>query len=208
MHHTTWPLGVLHLGESRAKAIEFYEKAIALQPGAKINAVFCNRIAQLYAYTTWAGGPDWATRRAEAIAWWRRCVKETNPQQSIWIEAQMGLGCTTFLARRANEGIESYQAVLAMDPEKMELPDWRVSPDPNTEYERRQREEELARIRRRAQESRLKAVELIHYVMVRADRKAAAVTLLKIAKQYEGTPVGQRAAEFADDALKRTSKQF
>ena len=189
------------------KAIECYEKAIALQPGAKINAVLCNRIAELYAYAG-AGGFGWTERRAKAIAWWRRCVELTNPHQSVWIKAQMGLGCTTFLVKKAQEGIESYQAVLAIDPEQMEVPDWRVAPDPNTEHGRRQRQGQLAVIRKLAQQSRLKAVEMIHYVMMRSDRKATVATLLKIAKQHKGTPIGKRAAELVDDALKRTGKRL
>jgi hypothetical protein len=182
------------------KAMEFYAKAIALQPGAKINAALCHRIAQIHAYRLGV--------RAPAIVWWRRCLKETNPHQTIWIEAQMGLGSTTFLEEKCDEAVAAYEAVLAVDTEKMELPDWQARPEPTTDTARRSREAELAVVRKMAEESRLKAVELTHYVMMLRDRKAAASTLARIAKRYEGTPVGKRAAELAVDALKRTSQKL
>jgi tetratricopeptide (TPR) repeat protein len=188
------------------KAIELYEKAIELQAGAKINAVLASRIAQIYAYTTWPG-TEWRTRWAKAIVWWRRCIQATSPRQLLWVHAQMGLGSTTFLARKPDEAVAAFEAVLAADPERMELPDWKVWRDPSTERGQRERQEELARIRSDAQRARIVAVEKIHYVMMRADRKAAAGALLKVARQYEGTPVGQRAAELADQALKATSHE-
>lgn len=190
-----------------SKAIELYEKAIELQPGAKINAILSSRIAQIYAYTTWPG-MERRTRWAKATVWWRRCIQETNPRQILWAQAQMGLGCTTFLSRKPGEGVAAFEAVLAIDPEKMELPVWKAWPEASTERGQRQRDAELTRIREDAQRARLKAVEMVHYVMMRADRQAAAGRLLKIARQYEGTPVGQRAAELADQALKRTSHEF
>ena len=188
-----------------SKAVELYERAIALQPGAKINAVLASRIAQLYSYAIWPA-MDWQTRRAKAIPWWRRAIEESGPQHLLWAHAQVGLASTAFLARKPGEAIAAYEAVLAVDTDKMEVPNWKAWPDPNTERGRRQREAELARIRKEAQRFRMKAVEMVHYVMMRANRKAAAGALFRIAKQYKGTPVGQRAAALGEEALKRTSK--
>ena len=191
----------------RDKAIELYEKAIALQPGARINAELAHRIAQLYSHYA---DPRLGIRAepAKSVQWWQRTIQETNPRQLLWACAHMGLGCNKFISKEPNAGVAAFRAILTLDPDKIELPDWKAWPDPSTEHGRRQREEELARLRKDAHKIRVKAVEKIHYVMMRADRKAAAVTLLRIAKQYEGTPVGQRAAELADDALKRTSTEF
>jgi len=83
--------------EDRDKAIALYEEAIALQPGARINAVLADRIAELYAfYECRERGirPD----RAKAASWWERCIELTDPSQRMWAEAHMGLGGSLLLS--------------------------------------------------------------------------------------------------------------
>lgn len=83
---------------NRDKAIMFYEKAIAAQPGASINAAIANRIAQLYAFYE-----DKASNvhpiATKAAHWWNRSIEGTSPKQLLWAQAQMGIASASIMGR-------------------------------------------------------------------------------------------------------------
>ena len=113
-----------------------YEKAMALQPGAKINAVVANRIAQLYGYygdRRRGIRPDYA----KALQWWSRCIEETDPKQILWAEAHMGLGCMRVLVGKPRESAADFKAILDLDVIGVEWPPWKVKPDTATEHGKR-----------------------------------------------------------------------
>jgi len=179
----------------REAAVAAYEQAMVLQPQAKINADLANRVAQLYAFSK---SPD----RAKAVAWWRRCIAQTAPDQLLWARAHMGIGCATFLAGRPKEAVEAFSAILELDPDRVEWPDWRVRPDPRLPSGRRILGEEMARIRKEAAAIKIKAVEKIHYVLVRHDGAAAVSAMIDVAKQHAGSPVAARASELARQSIR------
>lgn len=178
----------------RDQAAAFYERAIAIQPGAKINAVLADRVAQIYAfYEDRKKGirPD----PAKAVSWWGRCIEMTTPRQLLWGQAYMGMGCASFTSGRAQAAADAFRAILKLDPEQMELPDWRVwSPG--------QAEQEKARVRELAKQLRLKAIDKVHYALIRADGAVAVAALLDIAKAHKGTPVGQHASLLAAKTMR------
>lgn len=186
----------------RDKAVALYEKAMALQPGAKINALLANRIAELYGYY---GNrqkgiyPD----HAKALQWWTRCLEETNNKQILWAEAHMGIACMRVLAGKPRDSADDFRTILNLDVIGVEWPQWNVKPDTMTAAGRERYEREMIRLRDRAEELHVNAVEKIEYVLVRVDGAAAVSTLLGIAKEYKGLPAGDRAAELAQAVLKR-----
>jgi tetratricopeptide (TPR) repeat protein len=174
----------------RDRAVSFYEQAIVLQPGAKINALVAARIAQLYAYyedRTKGAIAD----PARAILWWERCIELSGPRHILWAEAQAGLGSARFLTGAREEAAVAFRSVLDIDPENMEPPDWRVW---STPYQRVLMARELAKLKKRAKRAREKAVDSIYYVLVRHDGAAAVSAMAETAERYHGTPVGNQAA--------------
>jgi len=191
----------------REKAVTFYQKAIALQPGAKMNAWIAARIAQLYAYY----GDRTKGVRAEprkALPWWQRCIQETNPRQLLWAEAQAGLGSASFLTGDPETAAEAFRAILALEPETMELPDWRVWPHGDTEARRTRLEGERARVRQKADRARTKAVDNLYYVLIRYDGAAAVSAMADIAHDHRGTAVAEQATKLLAKALNSESSSI
>lgn len=185
----------------RDRAVAMYEKAMTLQPGAKINAVLTNRIGELYGYygdRRRGIRPDYA----KALQWWTRCIDETNSKQILWAEAHMGLGCMRVLVGQPRESAADFKAILNLDVIGVEWPPWKVKPDTAMEHGKRRYEREMIRLRDRAEELHIKAVDKIHYVLLRVDGAAAVSTLLEIARTYEGLPVGDHAAKLAQRVLR------
>lgn len=185
----------------REKARALYEKAMALQPGAKINAALANRIAQMYA---WYANPAKGTRPEPATAayWWRRCINETNRRQLLWGHAHMGLGCASFLSGKPCEAAAALKAILELDVLNVEWPAWKVKPNVEHESARRCFELEMIRVRDRAEQMQIKAVDTLQYVLVRTDGASAVSALVEIAAEYEGLPVGAHARRLAGKTLK------
>ncbi|NQT53074.1 hypothetical protein HQ576_13535 [bacterium] len=186
----------------REKAVALYEQAMALQPGAPMNAALANRIAQLYGYYGNRRRGIWPDN-AKALHWWTRCIALTNSKQILWGEAQMGLGCMRVITRKPRESAANFKAILNLDVAGIEWPPWRTKPDTSTAIGREQFDREMIRRRDRAEELHVKAVEKIHYVLIRVDGAAAISMLLEIAKEYGGLPAGDRAAQLAQAALKK-----
>jgi hypothetical protein len=168
-----------------------------------MNAVLANRIAQLYGYYGSRRGirPDNAT----ALEWWTRCIALTNPKQILWGEAQTGLACMRLLVGKPRESAEDFKAVLSLDVAGIEWPPWKTKPDTSTVLGKERYDREMIRLRDRAEELHVNAVEKIHYVLIRVDGAAAVSMLQEIAKEYEGLPAGHRAAQLAQSALKKAS---
>ena len=191
----------------RDKAIASYERAIEAQPGAPINAQLARRIAELYAYYE-DRGKGTRARPADAVPWWRRAIELSNPRQILWAEAQMGLGSSAFLSGDPDAAVGAFKAVLDVDPDRMDLPNWLKWPAGDTKRERALLAEARACLRERAQKARLKAVDNIHYTLVRRDGAAMIAALLHIAKTHAGTPAADRAAQLAMEAVRSPSSNL
>ena len=186
------------------KTLALYEKAIDLQPGAKSNAHLAAIIARFYAHYRDPVARV-VPRPAKAIPWWRRCIGETSPKQFLWAEAQANLGSALFLTGEPLAAAEAFHAVLALDPEKMELPDWQVWPAGKNVYEKKRLEKELAVIRDMAKTARLRAVDNVRYVLMRYDGAAALSRLSRMAEHYKGTPLGDHAQKMLRESFASSS---
>jgi tetratricopeptide (TPR) repeat protein len=192
-------------GVDRGKAIELYEKAISLQPDAPMNACLANRIAQLYAIPY---DPKRGTRpdRAKAVEWWRRCTEYSNPCQLLWAQAHMGIGCTMLLGGKPETAADEFETILGLDILDIKWPAWRKKPDLAHPAGRENYEREMIRLRDEAEKISLQAVDKVHYALVRWDGAEAAKRLARIAREYEGLPVGDRAQQLARQALAEGSR--
>jgi tetratricopeptide (TPR) repeat protein len=180
----------------RDEAAELYARAIALQPGAPINAHLAATIARAYAhYADKKRGIR--TNPAKAALWWQRAIECSNPRLFVWAEAQANLGCALFLMGDPGAAAERFQAVLDIDPEAMELPPWKQRPSPDSPAARKA----LADIRRRAAKARIKAVDNVHYVLKRLGGTETARALAGIARDYQGSPVGDHARQILAQAV-------
>ena len=186
---------------NREQAVSLYEQAMALQPGAKINAALAARIASLYAYYE-NDAEDAHPVLPEAARWWKRCTRETDRKQLLWGQAHVGLACALFLSGEAHKAVEAYEATLELDAEGIEWPRWKVKPDTRTESGKQGVDAELRRIRKTAREFRVKAIDNIHYALVRVDGARALTTLLALAEEHKGTDVGARASQLAAKLMK------
>lgn len=184
----------------RDKAIALYEQAIAAQPQAPLSAHLARRIAELYAYYE-DKAKGFRAEPAKAVPWWRRAIELSNPRQLLWVQAHMGLGSSTFLTGDARGGAAAFQAVLAADPDRMELPNWQSWPPGDTPREQKLLAEARACVREKTLKARLKAVENVHYTLIRRDGAAMAEALLAVAKTHKGTPAGDRAMELVLAAI-------
>ncbi len=130
------PMDAKHDDHDREQAVELYEAAIESQPGAKLNAVLANRIAQMYGFYA---DPAINAEPIPTLAhkWWKKCVELTEPTQLLWGQAHMGMG--------------SVDAIIEMDPGKIEPEPWLIG----SKY----KDSEWYRERREAQQKRV--VELI-----------------------------------------------
>lgn len=186
----------------RDKAALLYEKAMAAQPGAKLNAPLADRVAQLYAF--------YADRekkvspiRGKAAYWWCRCVEITSPRQLLWAQAQMGLASMGAIGRDRMSALARYEAILNMDVAQVELPDWQVWPDGKSEQGKALLEREQARLEESAARIQARAVEKQFYVLCRVDKSAALEALGNAAAKHRGTQAGERASDMMDDIRKR-----
>lgn len=119
------PMFCLEDQRDRDKAVLLYQQAIDAQPGAKINAMLANRVAQLYAF--YADRKKNVTPvRSNARKWWKRCLESTNPRQLLWAQAQMGLICT---AADSKSAIAACDNILKIDANQIELDNWKSWPE-------------------------------------------------------------------------------
>jgi len=189
----------------RDKAIELYEKAIAAQPGAKLNGPLANRIAGLYASNH---DPERGikTDPVKARLWFTRALEYTGPDQMLWAELHMGLG--------------NMDKILDVDIEAVKLPDWKLWPEgsarvkikggdpkravltPEQEARAREREQaayekEMERLRKSVERIQLGAAQrkLDHRKSNRADKDATLEFLQGIADKFKDAPAGQWARE-------------
>jgi tetratricopeptide (TPR) repeat protein len=194
------PLYAARGKENRDKAIALYEEAIGLQPGASINAALADRIAELYAfYECRERGirPDWG----KAASWWERCIELTDPRQRMWAEAHMGLGGSLLLSGHPEQAVAAYRAILDVNVEELECPRWQRAAGKQLENGTPADPSRMARSREAVRRIKRKAVGKIYYVLIRVDGAAAVSTMLEIAKQHDGTPVGADAKQLAEKAL-------
>lgn len=187
----------------RDAAVALYEEAIALQPGAPINAHLAATIARAYAH--------YADKKkgiradpVRAATWWRRAIEWSNPRQFVWAEAQANLGCALFLTGDPRAAAERFQAVLEIDPAAMVLPRWKRRPSPDSPAAGKA----LEALRQRAAKARIKAVDNVHYVLSRLDGAEAAQALAGIAKQHQGTPVGEHARQVLAQAIQAPASRL
>ena len=179
----------------RDKAIELYEQAIRLQPGAPINAPIAYRIALHYAVVAVPDKkiePDYE----KAISWYQRAISLTTPTNLLWAKAHAGLGSCYFVRRDRHAAAAAFARILELDAEEAQLPLWRVWPDAETDAgadviarHTAQLKADLARIQNRA-------VGKVFYVTSSlAGRAAAVIAMTDLANQYKGTPIGNRASK-------------
>lgn len=189
----------------RDKAVSLYAKAIAAQPGAKLNAPIANRIAQMYAFYADKEKkvvPD----RSIASQWWKRCIEFTSPSQLLWAQAQMGLASMAVCGGDCFSAVPYYNKILDMDISQVELPDWKAWPDENTEHGRLVLEQEQTRLRESVEGIQNRAAEKQFYVLSRISKPAALDALDKMASRYKGTPIGDKASKMMADIRSRSQK--
>ena len=189
----------------RDKAALLYERAIAAQPAAKINAALADRVAQLYAF--------YEDKQKEvkpvpgtARQWWNRCAESTSPKQFLWAQAQMGLASTAVVGRDYLGALAAYDRILQLDPETIELADWKAWPDGGSDRDKAVLEEERSRLRQAVEGIQARAAEKQFYVLNRVDKVAGVYALGRIAAKYKGTPAGDRAAKMLGEIAKATGK--
>ena len=173
------------------KAIALYEKAIAAQPGAKINAMIANRIGQLYGFTedpTRGVKPD----PAKAAQWWARTIEYSESTQLIWAQAHIGSASAGVMQRDGMTAITHYQTILDVDPKTVQPRNWQVIRAP---INSRNYLDLVAREQDRYKGAQIKAVEKIHYVLSRRDKAAALREMQRIAEKYAGSHIGDKAQE-------------
>jgi hypothetical protein len=126
------PLYCAEKDRDRDMAANLYEQAIGAQPGAKINAQLANRIAQMYAF--FEDRPKNVRPIPErAHQWWTRCLELTNSRQLIWSQAQMGLASVSMIGGNPRAVLDRYDEILRVDVSKMELDNWKVWPEGDSE---------------------------------------------------------------------------
>jgi len=180
----------------RDQAALLYEKAIAAQPGAKLNAPLANRIAQMYAFYE---NKEKTVRpiRSKARLWWNRCADYTNPQQLLWAQAQMGLASMAAIDRDRLSARDRYNKILEMDVSQVKLPDWKFWPEDSSDRSKALLEREQARLRKSIERIRIRAVEKQFYVLSRTSKAAALEAMQDLASRHKGTPAGDRASDLA-----------
>jgi hypothetical protein len=177
----------------RDKAALLYERAIAAQPGAKINAPLANRIAQLYAF--YEDREKKVTPiRSKAVQWWNRCAESTSPKQLLWAEAQMGMASTAVIGKDLKSAQAFYDKILDMDASQIELPDWKAWPDGGTERGKAALEKEQTRLRDSTEGLQAHAAEKKFYVLSHIDKSAALAALGDIAARFKGAQAGKWAS--------------
>jgi len=181
----------------RDKAVALYVQAIAAQPGAKLNGPIADRIAQLYAfYAGKEAGKEIEVKpdRSLACHWWNRCLELTSPNQLLWAQAQMGLASMGVIRGDRISALDHYSKILDVDFAQIELPDWKVWPDGETERDQAILERELAYLRESIEGIQTRAVEKKFLVLGRISKDAALEFIQSMAAKYKGTPTGERAS--------------
>ena len=102
---------------------------------------------------------------------------------------------------------EDFKAVLDLDVGGIEWPPWKAKPDLTSLPKREQYEREMIRLRKRAEELHVVAVEKIHYVLYRVEATQALEYLLRLAEEYDGLPPGLRAAELAKTTVQKMASR-
>jgi len=186
----------------RDKAALLYEKAIAAQPGARINAPLANRIAQLFAFYE---DKEKKARpiRSKASQWWNRCLEFSTPKQLLWAQAQMGLASMAVIGGDHRSALAAYNKILDMDLSQVELPDWKVWPDGSSDRGKAALEQERARLRESSEGVQARAAAKQFYVLCRISKSAALVALQDAATRYKGTKAGDRASDMMTQIRKR-----
>jgi tetratricopeptide (TPR) repeat protein len=141
------------LQRDRDKAIAFYRQAIEAQPGAELNAALADRIAQLYAFFEdreqgVRPEPD------KAAEWWKRCLGLTDPTQLLWAQAQMGLASAGVGRQDLGSSLAAFEKILELDPETIELDNWKQS---SYEQSEAWRQQEVDRLRQRLRDLQRRA---------------------------------------------------
>ena len=186
--------------EDRGRAASLYERAILAQPGAAINAALAERVAQMYAFYEDRSKnvrPD----QTKARVWWQKCLELSDPKQLLWAQAQIGLGCSSFMTKDTHAAVAAFRAVLDVNMDEVELPKWKTWPDGDTERKKQLLEEEKDRLRKSVERVKKLAVDKVFYVASHADPNAGIPALQEIVTQYKGSPVGERASELLVKAL-------
>ena len=191
----------------RDNAILLYEKAIAAQPSAKINASLADRIAQLYAfYEDKEKGVIHSCTMANE--WWSRCVKLTSPNQLLWAQAQMGLASMAVIVGDYFSALRHYNEILNMDISEVELPDWKNWPDGNTDQEKTTLEKERTRFLESVGDIQVRAAEKKIYVLSHISKPAVINALQDMASRYKGTSVGNKASKMVAKIRSQASKDM
>ncbi len=173
------------------RTIAFYEQVIAAQPGAKINAMIANRIGQLYGFTS---NPKKGvkTDQVKAAQWWARTIEYSEPTQLIWAQAHIGSASAGVIRGKGKTAVESYRAILDVDPKTVQPRNWEVVRAPiNSKYYL----DLVAREQDRYRGAQTRAVEKIHYVLSRRDKVAALQEMQRIAEKYAGSHIGDKAQQ-------------
>ena len=111
----------------RDAAIELYEQAIEAQPGAKLNAMLANRIAQLYGFHL---DPERGVipDPAKAILWWKQCLKFSDRSQLLWAQAQNGIASASVVQRDPHSTMAPFSEILSLDANRIAQDNWRRLP--------------------------------------------------------------------------------
>lgn len=108
----------------RKRAVDLYRQAMEAQPGAKLNAVLANRIAQLYAtYQNREKGVRF--NPVKAVFWWNRCLELTDRTQLLWAQAQMGLATVGGIRGGSESSLFHLKEILKLDPNTIQLENWK-----------------------------------------------------------------------------------
>jgi len=178
----------------RDNAAELYGKAIAAQPGAKLNGPIADRIAQMYAFNA-DEKAGIKLEPAKARQWWNRCIELTSPNQLLWAQAQMGLASAAYLSRDYFAALDRCNKILDVDFDNIELPDWKIWPDGDTERDQAILERERDYLRQSIESMRTSTVDAKFSILRHISKDAALDFLQSAAITYKGTPTGKWASD-------------
>lgn len=176
----------------RDKAAELYAKAIEFQPGARINAMLADRIAQLYAFYEDRDKkvkPD----LAKAAQWWSRCIEASSPRQLVWAQAHMGLNSVAALNRKPSAKTDLLEKIIEMDPNEVELAKWIEWPGGGTDREARVLAMEKGNLRTRVEDIQCLAVKKLFEFLGRTSEAKAKQRMQQLAAKYQDSAVGRQA---------------
>ena len=178
----------------RDKAALLYERAIAAQPGAAINALLAQRIAELYSYYEDRQKRTYPNLQT-AQSWWQHSIALAKPTEFVWVQDQMGLGCVCLLQEDLKGALSSFLKILDFSPDAAELPDWQLRPAADTEAGKAQLEADRQRMRNSIAALQEQAVTMAYDTARKIEGAFAAAILKDIEARHYGTPVGKRASD-------------